>query len=67
MTQTIARARRRKHLERSPRRPCSNGEEYIPQHTPGMLAEIAKQLNPLLRGWTAYYGRYSRSAPVHSG
>ncbi|MDW9819291.1 hypothetical protein GOB25_30390 [Sinorhizobium meliloti] len=26
------------------------------------LAEIAKQLNPLLRRWIAYYGRYSRSA-----
>ncbi|WP_310016211.1 group II intron maturase-specific domain-containing protein [Brucella pseudogrignonensis] len=34
----------------------------IPRQTPGALAEIAKQLNPLLRGWIAYYGRYSRSA-----
>ncbi|MDW9603285.1 group II intron reverse transcriptase/maturase [Sinorhizobium meliloti] len=34
----------------------------IPRQTPGTLAEIAKQLNPLLRGWIAYYGRYSRSA-----
>ncbi|WP_353037977.1 group II intron maturase-specific domain-containing protein [Mesorhizobium sp. M1076] len=25
------------------------------------MAEIAQQLNPLLRGWIAYYGRYSRS------
>ncbi|MER9871337.1 hypothetical protein NKJ35_30035 [Mesorhizobium sp. M0136] len=23
---------------------------------------MAQQLNPLLRGWIAYYGRYSRSA-----
>ncbi|WP_353036453.1 group II intron maturase-specific domain-containing protein [Mesorhizobium sp. M1328] len=34
----------------------------IPRQTPGTLAEIAQQLNPLLRGWIAYYGRYSRSA-----
>ncbi len=34
----------------------------IPRQMPGTLAEIAKQLNPLLRGWIAYYGRYSRSA-----
>jgi len=26
------------------------------------LADIAQQLNPLLRGWVAYYGRYSPSA-----
>ncbi|WP_245482399.1 group II intron maturase-specific domain-containing protein [Mesorhizobium sp. M4A.F.Ca.ET.050.02.1.1] len=29
----------------------------IPRQTPGTLAEIAQQLNPLLRGWIAYYGR----------
>ncbi|MER9058370.1 group II intron maturase-specific domain-containing protein [Mesorhizobium sp. M0910] len=34
----------------------------IPRQTPETLAEIAQQLNPLLRGWIAYYGRYSRSA-----
>jgi len=34
----------------------------IPRQTPGTLAEIAKQINPLLRGWIAYYGRFSRSA-----
>ncbi|RWB90990.1 MAG: hypothetical protein EOQ57_36145, partial [Mesorhizobium sp.] len=34
----------------------------IPRQTPGTLAEIAQQLNPLLRGWIAYYGRFSRSA-----
>nr|WP_244618697.1 group II intron maturase-specific domain-containing protein [Rhizobium sp. 18065] len=34
----------------------------IPRQTPGTLAEIAKQLDPLFRGWIAYYGRYSRSA-----
>jgi len=36
----------------------------IPRQTPGTLAEIAKQINPLLRGWIAYYGRFSRSALV---
>ncbi|MCJ9697654.1 reverse transcriptase, partial [Rhizobium sp. PRIMUS64] len=25
----------------------------IPRQTPGTLAEIAKQINPLLRGWIA--------------
>ena len=36
----------------------------IPRQTPGTLAEIAAQINPLLRGWINYYGRYSRSALV---
>jgi len=35
---------------------------HIPRQTPGTLAEIARQLNPLLRGWIGYYGRFSRSA-----
>ena len=26
------------------------------------LTDIAQRINPLLRGWIAYYGRYSRSA-----
>nr|WP_249792902.1 group II intron maturase-specific domain-containing protein [Bradyrhizobium sp. BRP22] len=26
------------------------------------MAEIAQQVNPLLRGWIGYYGRFSRSA-----
>jgi hypothetical protein len=26
------------------------------------LADIGQQLNPLLRGWLAYYGRYAPSA-----
>lgn len=26
------------------------------------LQDIAQQLNPLLRGWIAYYGRYAPSA-----
>jgi RNA-directed DNA polymerase len=26
------------------------------------LQDIARQLNPLLRGWIDYYGRYARSA-----
>jgi len=34
----------------------------IPRQTSGTLTELAKQLNPLLRGWIAYYGRFSRSA-----
>jgi RNA-directed DNA polymerase len=34
----------------------------IPRQTPGTLAEIARQINPLLRGWIEYYGRFSRSA-----
>ena len=25
------------------------------------LQDIARELNPLLRGWTEYYGRYARS------
>jgi RNA-directed DNA polymerase len=35
---------------------------HIPRQTPGTLTEIAEQVNPLLRGWLAYYGRYSPSA-----
>jgi RNA-directed DNA polymerase len=27
-----------------------------------LLADIARQINPLLRGWIAYYGRYAPSA-----
>jgi RNA-directed DNA polymerase len=34
----------------------------IPRRTPGTLADIARQINPLLRGWISYYGRFSRSA-----
>ncbi|MGH7086321.1 MAG: group II intron maturase-specific domain-containing protein [Acetobacteraceae bacterium] len=26
------------------------------------MADIAQQINPLLRGWIEYYGRYTRSA-----
>ena len=33
----------------------------IPRQTPGTLAEIAEQINPLLRGWFGYYGRFSPS------
>ncbi|MGY3621868.1 hypothetical protein ACVJGD_008064 [Bradyrhizobium sp. USDA 10063] len=35
---------------------------HIPRQTPGTLAEIAQQINPLLRRWIGYYGRFSRSA-----
>src|SRR4029077_9745194 len=35
---------------------------HIPRQTSGPLAEIAQQINPLLRGWIGYYGRFSRSA-----
>jgi RNA-directed DNA polymerase len=35
---------------------------HIPRQTSGTLADIARQLNPLLRGWIGYYGRFSRSA-----
>jgi RNA-directed DNA polymerase len=34
----------------------------IPRQTPGTLTEIAEQINPLLRGWIGYYGRFSPSA-----
>jgi hypothetical protein len=33
----------------------------IPRQTPGTLVEIARQINPLLRAWIGYYGRFSRS------
>ncbi|WP_439360479.1 group II intron maturase-specific domain-containing protein [Bradyrhizobium sp. DASA03007] len=26
------------------------------------LDDIARELNPMVRGWIAYYGRYTRSA-----
>jgi group II intron reverse transcriptase/maturase len=32
------------------------------RQTPLSLHDIARQLNPLLRGWIAYYGRYAPSA-----
>lgn len=34
----------------------------IRSRTQASLAEIAQQINPLLRGWLAYYGRYTPSA-----
>lgn len=34
----------------------------IRRRTHVSLADIARQLNPLLRGWIDYYGRYSRTA-----
>ena len=35
---------------------------HIRHRTQVSLADIARQLNPLLRGWIAYYGRYTPSA-----
>ena len=32
------------------------------QQTQLSLQHIARELNPLLRGWIGYYGRYARSA-----
>jgi RNA-directed DNA polymerase len=43
---------------------ATNRKLRIPRQTPGTLAEIADQINPLLRGWINYYGRFSRSALV---
>ena len=34
----------------------------IRRQTQLSLQDIAQQLNPLLRGWIAYYGRYAPSA-----
>src|SRR5260370_37386752 len=34
----------------------------IRQRTQLSLADIARKLNPLLRGWIEYYGRYAPSA-----
>jgi RNA-directed DNA polymerase len=34
----------------------------IRRRTHVSLADIARQINPLLRGWIDYYGRYSRTA-----
>lgn len=34
----------------------------IRQQTQRSLDDIARKLNPLLRGWISYYGRYNRSA-----
>jgi RNA-directed DNA polymerase len=36
----------------------------IPRRTPETSAEIARRINPLLRGWIAYYGRFSRSSLI---
>jgi len=32
------------------------------RRTPASLADLARVINPLLRGWIAYYGRYAPSA-----
>ena len=37
----------------------------IRHRTQMSLADIARQINPLLRGWIEYYGRYAPSA-LHS-
>jgi RNA-directed DNA polymerase len=36
----------------------------IPRRTPAVLADFDKEINPLLRGWIAYYGRFSRSTLI---
>ena len=38
------------------------GDLNIRRQTHLSLADIAKKLNPLLRGWVGYYGRYTPSA-----
>jgi len=35
----------------------------IRRRTHVTLAEIARQLNPILRGWIEYYGRYEAVLP----
>jgi RNA-directed DNA polymerase len=35
---------------------------HIRRHTQVTLADVARQINPLLTGWIEYYGRYSPSA-----
>lgn len=37
-------------------------ELNIRRHTNWSLTDIAQKLNPLLRGWIGYYGRYAPSA-----
>ena len=34
----------------------------LQRRTPISLAEIARRINPVLRGWMAYYGRFYKSA-----
>ena len=34
----------------------------IRKRTEVTLDDIARELNPMVRGWIAYYGRYTRSA-----
>ena len=34
----------------------------IRKRTEMTLDDIARQINPMVRGWIAYYGRYTRSA-----
>ena len=38
------------------------GDLDIRRRTQVSLADIAQQINPLLRGWIEYYGRYTPSA-----
>jgi RNA-directed DNA polymerase len=38
------------------------GELNLRNHTHSSLADIARRINPLLRGWIAYYGRHAPSA-----
>jgi RNA-directed DNA polymerase len=40
-------------------------ELNIRRRTQVSLADIAREINPLLRGWIGYYGRYTPSALAH--
>jgi RNA-directed DNA polymerase len=42
--------------------PSTIRELNLHHHTPLSLQDIAQRLNPLLRGWIEYYGRYAPSA-----
>jgi RNA-directed DNA polymerase len=41
---------------------ATSGDLDIRRRTQVSLADIAQQINPLLRGWIEYYGRYTPSA-----
>src|SRR5215469_1897293 len=43
-------------------RPCAIRDLNIRRQTQRKLGDVAQMLNPLLRGWIEYYGRYTPSA-----